>query len=161
MKTLVEPETKEYKMSEANTMIFVVFLTLLLLSLVEASPYPLKFSDLYESRSVRGLVFSKKLLSLPGKEVQINGFMAPPLKPDLKFFVLTRQPVDICPFCDSDADWPEDIVVVYLKGEMKYVPDGTPVSVKGILEVRTKIDKETGFVSRVRIVDANITVRLK
>ncbi|MDI6727575.1 MAG: hypothetical protein QMD44_01445 [Thermodesulfovibrionales bacterium] len=114
----------------------------------------LKFSELYESISVMGMKISKKTLSLVGKRVTMRGFMAPPLKPDLKFFVLTRQPVDICPFCDSDADWPEDIVVVYLKGKVKYSADGTPVTVEGVLDVGSSIDKETGFVSRIRIIDA-------
>ena len=27
------------------------------------------------------------------------------------FFVLTRSPVALCPFCDSDKDWPADIIV--------------------------------------------------
>ena len=28
---------------------------------------------------------------------------------------LTREPMALCPFCQSDADWPADIVVVHLK----------------------------------------------
>jgi hypothetical protein len=137
----------------AALLMSVLFIT----ALTEASSVLLQFSELYEPISVRGLKFSQKTRSLNGKKVIIRGFMAPPLKPDLSFFVLTRQPVDICPFCDSDADWPEDIVVVYLKGTVKYVQDGTPVKVEGILKVGTKVDKETGFVSRLRIVDAGVS----
>lgn len=123
----------------------------------EATVVSLQFSELYESITVLGMKVSKKTMGLVGKRVMMRGFMAPPLKPDLRFFVLTRQPVDICPFCSSDADWPEDIVVVYLNGTIKYVQDGTPVGVKGILEVGSKIDIETGFVSRIRIMDAVVS----
>jgi hypothetical protein len=115
----------------------------------------LKFSEIYESIGVLGMKLSKKALDLNGKRIVMRGFMAPPLKPDLRFFVLTRTPVDICPFCNSDADWPADIVVVHLKGRIRYVQDGTPVSVEGKLEIGPKIDAETGFFSRVRIVEGS------
>jgi hypothetical protein len=84
----------------------------------------------------------------------MRGFMAPPLKPDARFFVLTRQPVAICPFCQSDADWPQDIVVVYLQRTLEPVPASRPIEVRGILEVGSKVDPNTGFVSLLRIVDA-------
>jgi hypothetical protein len=116
----------------------------------------LRFSEIYESVSVLGMKFSPKALDLNGQRVIMKGFMAPPLKPDLQFFVLTKTPVDICPFCNSDADWPADIVVVYLKGRIKYVQDGTPVAVEGRLEIGPRMDGETGFFSRVRIVEGAI-----
>ena len=47
----------------------------------------------------------------------MHGYMAPPLKPESRFFVLTREPLALCPFCQSDAEWPADIVVVYLEGD--------------------------------------------
>ena len=56
----------------------------------------------------------KKLKALAGHRVRMQGFMAPPLKAEAKFFVLTERPMALCPFCSSDADWPPDIVVVYL-----------------------------------------------
>jgi|GEM_PF-701421 len=150
----------KYIMFCKRAFIIVIITSLVLFSMrhnAEATAASLRFSELYESITVRGMKVSKKTQGLVGKKVVMKGFMAPPLKPDLKFFVLTRQPVNICPFCDSDADWPEDIVVVYLKGTLKYVQDGTPVQVEGILEVGTKIDKETGFLSRVRLVDAVVS----
>jgi len=88
--------------------------------------------------------------------VQIRGFLAPPLKPEARFFVLAAQPVSICPFCQSDADWPHDIVVVYPRGGSAPVfrSGAEPVDVGGVLELGSKLDGETGFVSQVRIVDA-------
>src|SRR5258708_29412529 len=75
---------------------------------------PLKFSELYKSGGILGLKMSEKLLALGGKAVEIAGFMAPPLKAEARFFVLTSEPVLLCPFCNTDSDWPSDIIVVYL-----------------------------------------------
>lgn len=76
---------------------------------------------------------------------------APPLTPTINFFVLTREPMSICPFCSSDADWPTDIVVVKLDEPVKALPFDRPISVTGTLELGTTVDAETGFVSLVRI----------
>jgi hypothetical protein len=116
----------------------------------------LAFADLYKSRTVMGMAFSERTLELAGKPVVIAGYMAPPLKPESVFFVLTRSPVSICPFCSSDADWPADIIVVYLKDPVGFQQDGSAVSVSGILQTGSRRDPETGFVSQLRIVDASV-----
>jgi hypothetical protein len=116
----------------------------------------LAFAELYRAQSVLGLELSAKATSMAGKPVQILGYMAPPLKAEMGFFVLTRAPVALCPFCNSDADWPSDIVVVYPRDGPRLAHDGLPVAVSGILEVGSKTDSRTGFVSLVRIVDANV-----
>jgi hypothetical protein len=114
----------------------------------------LTFDGLYKSFGVRGLEFSDRLLALRGKPVSIDGYMAPPLKAESRFFVLTREPVALCPFCQSDAEWPDDILVIYLKGIVPMVSAGEKVRVEGRLEVGSWTDPETGFVSQIRIVDA-------
>jgi hypothetical protein len=81
----------------------------------------------------------------------MEGFMAPPLKPTLDFFVLTRVPMSICPFCSSDANWPYDIVMVRLDKPVTSLPFDRPIRVEGRLELGSEIDEETGFVSVVRI----------
>ena len=111
----------------------------------------LRFSDMYGGVSSLGIVLSDKLKSLEGQPVVMEGFMAPPLKPTLDFFVLTRVPMSLCPFCSSDADWPSDIVVVYLAKPVTALPFDRPIQVEGRLELGTKVDPETGFVSLVRI----------
>ena len=118
---------------------------------------PLAFAELYGPRRVLGIELSTKTQSLTGRAVKILGFMAPPLKPDVTFFVLTRAPVALCPFCNSDADWPSDIVVVYPTRHEAWSLDGTPVAVAGTLEIGSRIDPQTGFVSLVRVVDARIS----
>jgi hypothetical protein len=119
-----------------------------------ADAAPLEFAQLYKSIGVRGLVFSDTLLALKGHEIFMRGYMAPPLKAESGFFVLTREPAALCPFCQSDADWPADIVVVYLKNASALVGAGEPVVVRGRLEVGSWTDPETGFVSQIRVVDA-------
>lgn len=116
----------------------------------------LTFPELYKSRSVLGMAFSDRVVQLAGQAVGILGFMAPPLKSESAFFVLTRTPVSICPFCSSDADWPSDIVVVYLKNASGFLQDGSAVGVSGILEFGSKTDPVTGFVSQLRIVNAAV-----
>jgi hypothetical protein len=116
----------------------------------------LAFVELYQAQTVRGLELSMKSRSLAGKPVQMLGYMAPPLKPEVEFFVLTRAPVALCPFCNSDADWPSDIVVIYPREREGWSQDGLPVAVSGTFEVGAKVDAKTGFVSLVRIVDATV-----
>lgn len=114
----------------------------------------ISFDELYKSIGVRGLEFSERLLALRGKPVAMRGFMAPPLKPETNFFVLTRDPVALCPFCASDAEWPIDIVVIYLARAATPRSFSDPLEVTGTVEVGSKTDAETGFVSQIRLVDA-------
>jgi hypothetical protein len=117
-------------------------------------PTPILFEQLYKSFGVRGYQFSDVLLSLSGKLVSVRGYMAPPLKAESTFFVLTREPLALCPFCQSDADWPADIIVIYLRNASPLVSAGEAVVVRGRLEVGSWTDPETGFVSQIRIVEA-------
>jgi hypothetical protein len=126
------------------------------LTLAATDATQLTFANLYKSRTVLGMVFSDLTVQLAGRQVEVAGYMAPPLKPESAFFVLTRTPVAICPFCGSDADWPADIIVVYLKDPVGFWQDGTAVNVTGILQVGSKRDPTTGFVSQLRIVDARV-----
>lgn len=114
----------------------------------------LEFDELYGKISPLGLTFSEKLERLKGQKVRMDGFMAPPLKAEAQFFVLSSTPLSICPFCSSDADWPEDIVVVYLTHRQTFVQYNARITVEGVLEVGSWTDPETGFVSLVRLANA-------
>jgi hypothetical protein len=123
--------------------------------LAAADPAALTFQELYKSAGVLGLQFSDRLLALRGKPVSMRGYMAPPLKPEADFFVMTKEPVSLCPFCQSDADWPADIVVVYLKRDMAFTTNTDRIEVTGVLEVGSRTDPKTGFVSLLRLVQAH------
>ena len=114
----------------------------------------LSFDELYSGGGALGLRFSDKVLSFKGSTVVIRGFMAPPLKADSDFFVLTREPVALCPFCQSDSDWPDNILVVYLSEEQRFVQNNAVIEVEGNLEVGSWTDGKTGFVSQLRLRNA-------
>ncbi len=137
----------------------------LLLSLVSATPLAraadaisldnrLTFDSLYKSVGVLGIVYSDQAKALKGREVRLRGYMAPPLKPESRFFVLTREPVAVCPFCASDAQWPVDIVVIYLRDTLAPVDFSRRIEVSGRLEMGSWTDPDSGFVSQVRVMDA-------
>jgi hypothetical protein len=111
----------------------------------------LTFDELYEAQGVLGLKFSARVKALAGQDVVMRGFMAPPLKAEAKFFVLTEIPMALCPFCSSDADWPDNIVVVYLDEKQTFVQANAPIDVEGVLEQGSWTDPETGFVSLLRL----------
>ena len=111
----------------------------------------ISFGEMYSGASSRGLVLSDKLQGLDGQEVTMSGFMAPPLSPTIRFFVLAEWPMSICPFCSSDAEWPDNIVVVELSEPVTALPFDAPIRVTGRLSLGSRVDPETGFVSLVRI----------
>jgi len=116
----------------------------------------LAFDALYASIGVLGVKYSAPALALRGQRVRMRGYMAPPLKPESSFFVLTRAPVSVCPFCAADAEWPVDIVVVYLKGRLAPVNFAQRLEAEGRLEIGSWTDPQSGFVSQVRLVDAEV-----
>ena len=111
----------------------------------------LRFDDLYAGWSVTGLRFSDRARALAGQAATMSGFMAPPLKAEADFFVLTREPLSMCPFCSSDAEWPPDIVVAYLRREAQPTAPNTVIEVTGTLELGSWTDPATGFVSQARL----------
>jgi hypothetical protein len=109
----------------------------------------LTFKELYENPEEK--TFSKKTKALDGKTIEMDGFMAPPLSPEITFFVLTKYMMEQCPFCSAVAEWPDDIVLVYMpEGETLEVTNN-PLRITGKLELGEKEDEQTGFVSLVRI----------
>ncbi len=107
--------------------------------------------DLY----AKDLSFSDYATARQGQRIAASGFMAPPLKAESTFFVLTRRPMAVCPFCETEADWPDDILAVYTKRTVDVVPFNVQIVVRGVLELGTYKDPELGFVSRVRLTDAS------
>jgi hypothetical protein len=101
--------------------------------------------------------YTAKARKLAGKTVEMRGYMAPPLKPEIDFFVLTSLPTAICPFCDAAASWPDDIVLVRLSRPVRALAYDRLLDVSGTLEIGIDTDAATGFVSLVRLRDAKYT----
>ena len=133
-----------------------LFLSITMSIALEANAASLDFSDMYSGASSEGLVFSDTLNSLNGSEVTMTGFMAPPLKPSINFFVLTETPMAVCPFCSTDADWPYNMVVVNVNGSVDALPYDQEVTGTGTLDLGSYMDGDTGFVSQVRLLDATV-----
>lgn len=98
--------------------------------------------------------FSPLAEKMVGQTIEMQGYMAPPLKPEIDFFVLTRIPMAVCPYCDTEASWPDDLILVYTGIAMSPVPFNDLIKVTGKLELGTKTDTATGFVSRARLMAA-------
>ena len=118
--------------------------------IARAAEAPILLRDLYN----KDLSFSALAEEKKGQRITVEGFMAPPLRADSNFFVLTRRPMATCPFCSSAADWPTDIVAIYTKRLVQVIAFNIPIAVTGILELGTYKDPELGFVSRVRLTDS-------
>jgi hypothetical protein len=117
----------------------------------DEQPVPITFDEFYDGFNMRtGLILSDKLVSLDSQQVVMEGYMAPPLKPELDYFVLTRIRLAFCPFCSTAGDWPDDIALIYLPVQTAHATE-YPVRVTGRVEVGASVDQETGMVSLVRI----------
>lgn len=116
-----------------------------------AAETELGFDALYE----REAVLSAEVKRLDGQSVEMTGYMAPPLKAEAKFFVLTRTPLSVCPFCETEAQWPDDIVLVLTNDAHSATPYNVRIRVAGILDLGFEKDAETGFVSLIRIMSAD------
>ena len=115
-----------------------------------AQSAPVALRDFY----MRDGSFSEFARKTEGTRITVEGFMAPPLKAESNFFVLTKIPMSVCPFCNSASEWPDDILAVYTKRTVDVVPFSKRIETTGILELGEYKDPETGFVSLLRLADS-------
>jgi hypothetical protein len=101
--------------------------------------------------------FSALARELNGTRISMQGFMAPHLKVDSDFFILSNTPVETCPFCASEGDWIDSIVFVRMRRKQEAVDPGVVIRVEGKLEIGPEKDAETGFFSKIRLTDAEFT----
>lgn len=125
-----------------------------LVSIPDERPVTLSFDDFFSrydsEQPYQTPELSEKLISLDGERIIIEGYMAPPLKLGLDWFMLTRMPVASCGYCASAEDWTPNMILVYVRGdELPYMYN--PLRVEGELHVGPLIDLETGMVSLIRM----------
>jgi hypothetical protein len=130
----------------------LAFAGLPLLSRATFAADRIRMFELYEDDQS----FSKRAYELQGKTVEIQGFMAPHLKIASDFFILSNTPVETCPFCASEGDWIDGIVFVRMKNRGEAINPGRVINTVGRLEIGPETDAETGFVSKVRLIDAAV-----
>lgn len=58
------------------------------------------------------------------------------------------------PVLRSAAQWPDDILAVHTQRIVRPIPFGVAIETRGPLELGAKRDAETGFIGRMRVVDA-------
>ncbi len=115
-----------------------------------ASADTIRLRDLYE----RDMSFSALALANEGLRIDVAGFMAPPLKAESTFFVLTKMPMAVCPFCEPGQTWPDDILAVNARRVVEVIHFNVPIIATGVLELGDHVDEELGFFSRVRLAEA-------
>ncbi|PWR03702.1 hypothetical protein DKT77_05030 [Meridianimarinicoccus roseus] len=120
-------------------------------TILTAAEQPIKLRELYQ-RKGRGM--SEFAEANVGRRIEVEGFMAPPLKAESRFFVLTKMPMAVCPFCETAAEWPDDILAVYTKRVVDVIPFNVKIVTSGVLELGEYRDPDTGFVSLVRLTEA-------
>lgn len=118
-------------------------------AVLRADEGTLKLRELYEGRD-----FSPLARELEGTTIDVDGYMAPPLKADSTFFVLTKIPMSVCPFCETEAEWPDNILAIYTRRKFDTVPFNRKIVVTGELELGSYRDPDTGFLSMVRLANA-------
>lgn len=121
-----------------------------LLTAVAYAADPIKIRELYD----KGAKISSFAKANEGEYITIEGYMAPPLEAESTFFVLTKMPMAVCPFCETEADWPDDILAIYTKRTIKVRDFNVKIKVRGILKLGKFVDKNTGFLSMVRLENA-------
>lgn len=129
---------------------FLTFAAATLAMPARAQDGVMRIRDLYE----RGGGFTDVAQSQVEQRITLRGYMAPPLRADSSFFVLTARPMATCPFCETAAEWPDDILAVHTKRTVRTVPFNVGIQARGLLELGEWRDPETGFVSLVRLTDA-------
>ncbi|WP_412504325.1 hypothetical protein [Roseovarius sp. SYSU LYC5161] len=120
-------------------------------AVLRAQDDTLKLRELYEGRD-----FSPLARDLEGTTIDVDGYMAPPLQADSTFFVLTKIPMSVCPFCETEAEWPDDILAIYTRRKFDTVPFNRKIVVTGALALGSYRDPDTGFLSMVRLENARL-----
>jgi hypothetical protein len=113
-------------------------------------------SRLHRNPELPGVDYDPAVERLVGRAVRAEGFLAPHIGRFAPFMVLTEEPVVGCPHCRGSLDLPGESLIAYFKEPPSDRLIGLPVVVQGILDLGSRSDSRTGFVSTVRLLDAKV-----
>ena len=122
-----------------------------------AATRALSLESLYGNPDMPGVDYRPKVLELAGQKVAVKGYVVPHTGDQAApFMVVSAEPLIGCPHCLASLDLPADSVIAYFKTAPKLADIGLPVTVEGTLELGSRADAKTGFVSAIRLVEAAV-----
>ena len=124
----------------------------------KAAPARVALEEIHREPDMPGVDYSTKARKLAGQRIRVEGFLAPHAggRAAAPFLVLSGQPMVGCPHCLGAADLPGDSLVAYFGRGVGMAETGIPVAIEGVLDLGSRTDAQTGFVSTVRLFDAKI-----
>ncbi len=123
----------------------------------KAGPARVALEEIHREPELPGVEYSAKVRKLAGQRVRVEGFLAPHAGGRAApFLVLAGQPMVGCPHCLGALDLPGDSLVAYFGAKPGMAETGIPVAVEGVLDLGSRTDVQTGFVSTIRLFDARL-----
>ena len=123
----------------------------------KAAPARIALDEIHREPDMPGVDYSAKVRKLSGQRVRVDGFLAPHAGGrTAPFMVLAGQPMVGCPHCLGALDLPTDSLIAYFGAVPGIADMGVPVAIEGVLDIGSRTDAQTGFVSTARLFDARI-----
>jgi hypothetical protein len=123
----------------------------------KAAPARVALEEIHREPEMPGVEYSSKARKLSGQRIRVEGFLAPHAGGRAApFLVLASQPMGGCPHCLGALDLPGDSLVAYFGAMPGLAETGIPVAIEGVLDLGSRTDAQTGFVSTVRLFDARV-----
>jgi len=123
----------------------------------KAGPARVALEEIHRQPELPGIEYSARARALAGQRIRVEGFLAPHAggRP-APFMVLAGQPMTGCPHCLGAFDLPGDSLVAYFGRSPGLAETGMPLAVEGVLDLGSRTDAQTGFVSTIRLFDARV-----
>ena len=122
-----------------------------------AATRSLALDNLYKNPDMPGVDYRPKVLEAAGQRVAVKGFVVPHTADSAApFMVVSAEPLIGCPHCMASLDLPPDSVIAYFKEQPKLADIGLKITVEGTLELGSRSDPKTGFISAIRLVEASV-----
>ncbi|MBM3535704.1 MAG: hypothetical protein FJX60_22055 [Alphaproteobacteria bacterium] len=124
----------------------------------KAAPARVALEEIHREPDMPGVEYSAKARKLAGQRIRVEGFLAPHAGGRAApFLVLASRPMGGgCPHCLGALDLPGDSLVAYFGSTLGLADTGIPVAIEGVLDLGSRTDVQTGFVSTVRLFDARV-----
>lgn len=115
----------------------------------------LALDQLYDPPDLAATNFAAPVRALAGREVVVDGFIAPHASGTAPFHIVAARPITTCPHCGAQA-MPADALLAYLPLRDAPLPVGRRALISGRLELGAARDVTTGFLSTARLRDAQL-----